>query len=361
MAKKKKVVLILGSDFSREAKLPTASDVTKKFVPLDLDDLERRGRLVLRKADEEFITKELKTFWKLVFGWDGHENTTPSLEEHFTQIDLAANSGHHLGRDYSPRRLRAIRRLSIHRMLTILEASYEHSNDIQDVLDRLAEETNLSIVTMNWDIVVERMYTERLGKKIDYRLDVKTKKGAIPLLKMHGSANWLYCDTCREITWKLSSKEGYYLGAYVEKGDFTAIDPGYNVQTNLPVNGRRCEKCHEPRAGRLATFSYRKAFSIHQFQLVWARAYEVLRDADAWLMIGYALPEADYEFKSLLKCAQLARRDARKLYIEATVGTRRKADYERFFGDALGHAQQGYLERWREERLDAFLERVNKI
>jgi hypothetical protein len=43
------------------------------------------------------------------------------VEDHFTQIDLAANSGHYLGHDYNPKRLRALRRFTIHRMFKLLD------------------------------------------------------------------------------------------------------------------------------------------------------------------------------------------------------------------------------------------------
>jgi hypothetical protein len=67
----------------------------------------------------------------------------PALEYHFTAIDLAANSGHHLGTDYSPRKLRAIRRFSIHRAFKILDMRYRSSEPIRTILARLNETTEL--------------------------------------------------------------------------------------------------------------------------------------------------------------------------------------------------------------------------
>jgi NAD-dependent SIR2 family protein deacetylase len=85
-----KVVLFLGSGFSKELGLPTSGELQNNFLELDFDpgsDLDR----------EMFISKLLGDFWRDVFGWTP-SRPRPALEDHFTQIDLAANSGHYLGR-----------------------------------------------------------------------------------------------------------------------------------------------------------------------------------------------------------------------------------------------------------------------
>src|SRR5438552_17542502 len=92
---KKKVALFLGSGFSAELGLPTTRELRQKLV-------ESAGALTPEeKQQEDFVTKTITQFWKCVFGWKpGAPN--PSLEDHFTQIDLAANTGHCLGLKYCP-------------------------------------------------------------------------------------------------------------------------------------------------------------------------------------------------------------------------------------------------------------------
>jgi len=50
-------------------------------------------------------------------------------------LDLSANSDHNLGRVYSLQKLRAIRRLSIHRVFDILDTRFEHNQNVHLLLE----------------------------------------------------------------------------------------------------------------------------------------------------------------------------------------------------------------------------------
>lgn len=117
-----KIALIVGAGFSVPAGISSANQLARRFLatpggsgPVD-----------------DTITEALTDFWSKVFGADG--GTQPTLEEHFTVLDLAANTGHQLGRHYPPRKLRAIRRLSIHRTFQVLDRRYRHSPAIATLL-----------------------------------------------------------------------------------------------------------------------------------------------------------------------------------------------------------------------------------
>src|SRR5437016_4977076 len=105
------LALILGSGFSKVAGLPTTQELSSEFL-----NPPRGG--VLGKPLEREVSRILNEFWHRVFGYR-NGGIAPSLEDHFTLLDLAANSGHHLGGRYSPKMLRAIRRFSIHRVFQI--------------------------------------------------------------------------------------------------------------------------------------------------------------------------------------------------------------------------------------------------
>src|SRR5687767_11572451 len=97
-------VLIAGAGLSAVAHLPTTSELTKRFLSLP-------GTLATPAPLQEAITVILRHYWETVFCY--RDGEPPSFEDHFTVLDLAANTGHHLGAAYSPKQLRAIRRLSI--------------------------------------------------------------------------------------------------------------------------------------------------------------------------------------------------------------------------------------------------------
>ena len=66
---KQKLTLILGSGFSKDAGLPTTSDIPDKF-------LVTPTKTVLTHELEEEITKILRKFWEKVFGYKDGGLTT---------------------------------------------------------------------------------------------------------------------------------------------------------------------------------------------------------------------------------------------------------------------------------------------
>lgn len=341
------VALIVGSGFSAEARLPTTTELVNHFL--------KTPRGVLSGNLEERITSILTEFWRDIFGFAS--SRSPSLEDHFTVLDLAANSGHHLGTKYPPKKLRAIRRMSIHRIFQLLDLEYRHSEAIEELFGKLDEHFDVSVVTLNWDIVAER----HINRGVDYGIEVLpladtfVRPQGVLLLKVHGSSNWIYCDCCRRV-YGGAEKSALHKKAYLEVADFDLFDgPVSNASTEWG-NGRErvCRHCGNLVAGRVATFSYRKAFSINQFQTIWDHAHEALSKADTWLFIGYSMPEADFEFRHLLKSAQLARNDVSRWTCEVVLKDDDSAAkrYMSFFGLKASQICQKGLAGWVEGCLD---------
>lgn len=308
---KPNLTLITGSGFSAESGLPTTTKLAEQFLDTPNND-------VLPRALDEKITTILEEFWRDVFGFASDNKQRPSLEDHFTVLDLAANSGHHLGPGYSPRKLRAIRRMSIHRILHLLDLNYNQSPAIPRLFSSLQRQFKVSVVTLNWDIVTEK----NLRWAVDYGIPVSwldagaERSNGVLLLKLHGSSNWVYCDSCRRVYAGTDGKTALHKKIFLEASDFDSelfsingVDLKRAVKVLENGDDRACRDCGNRTAGRMATFSYRKAFSINQFQTIWDRAHAVLRDSDIWLFIGYSMSEADFEFRHVLKSAQLARKE----------------------------------------------------
>lgn len=330
---KSTISLILGAGFSCEAKLPSTKTLVNNFLESPESELDFRI--------EEEISRQLKNFWKYVFNFDGLPDF-PSLEDHFTVLDLAANSGLNIGSEYTPRKLRAIRRLSIQRVFQILDQQYEHSIVIESLLRGLPA-SHFSIVSTNWDIVLEN-HLSRLFCPYWYGLQVEDLEGrrvpskGVPLFMLHGSANWIYCDSCRRLYAGRSSDGKAALRAhiYVTRDDFRQLCPErpeiIDLVSDLPRELKKCIHCGNRLGARIATFSYRKEVSISQFQTVWQQAFSALRDSTTWLFIGYSLPEADFEFRHLLKSAEKAGGSPKTIRVilkdDADAGTR----FKRFFG-----------------------------
>jgi hypothetical protein len=167
----------------------------------------------------KYIVDFLSKFVEKVFGQDW-----PNLEDIFTSIDLSANTGHHLG-IYSAAKLRTIRRALIARTVRMLKQRYDKASEAKNpewrILDQFIREIVLgrsAFINMNWDTLVEKRILDIHGSDyIDYCCEAiaasfpksgrvidtsRTPRGQkVYLVKIHGSVNWLYCDSCRRLFW----------------------------------------------------------------------------------------------------------------------------------------------------------------
>lgn len=227
------------------------------------------------------------------------------------------------------------------------------------------------MVSTNWDIVFENHLRE-MGADYWYGLAVEDLRGreiarrGVPLLMPHGSANWIYCDCCRRLFAGQEDDGKAALRAliYIDEDDFRELCPGeeavIGLVSKLPRRPSDCMHCHNRLGARIATFSYRKEVSIPQFQAVWQRAFSALRDSDNWLFIGYSLPEADFEFRHLLKSAEKARSSGEPKRIRVIL----KEDFEggrrfrRFFSISDDQIHQHGLSECMRSCFPAWLESV---
>jgi len=334
---------VLGAGFSKCADLPLQAEFSSLLLSEEFNtDIDK------------VITQAMKEFLRDVFDWhEGRE--LPSFEDIFTCIDLSAGTGHHLGIKYTPKVLRAIRRMAIYRIFSVLDRKFSTSEDINKLLRSFCTSVNpasrCSFVVLNWDIVLEK-HLRQLDPAvtIDYccpcydwnNPDTPMRPVGIPVCKMHGSSNWVYCDNCKSLFFDLNEKLSFHTKAGLIKSDFRLFDEKFtdrqfDAALEISPEKRECKFCRNMVSSHIATFSYRKSFRTPAYPSIWYHAEKLLSDSDRWVFIGYSLPEADYELKHLLKVAQLRmshRKSTRKKKIvvvgKGDVSTRHK--FERFYG-----------------------------
>jgi hypothetical protein len=349
----RKHVYIVGAGFSHHAGLPLQADFTKAL-------LEPR-------KDEEYallpLIEHLSEFVHDVFG---HKKSAgpqfwPNLEDVFTNIDMAANSGHHLGQAHAPSQLRTARRVLLARMMCMLHERLSKAEVTQgrewNQLNRLFRRLDIAdsaFISMNWDTVIEQRLAQLRGvNHIDYECEAiaarfsSTSDGVIkrhsfvepeqiPLVKMHGSVNWLYCDNCRQLYWFPPDKAITVAMQLITSTE--AKDLGLANASGCAK--WRCLNCTSvPLTTRIATFSFLKALDFPMFEKSWLSAERLLQQAEKWIFIGYSLPAADFEFKHLLKRVQLSRVQSPK-FVVITGGPKRATDstyrnYQGFFGRGI--------------------------
>lgn len=359
---KTKVVVFLGSGFSAALDLPTTDQLSERL-------LEYTGDIPAIKPLEQFISARICEFWTTVFSWRPGMRP-PTLEDHFTQIDMAANSGHHLGPIYGPSKLRAIRRMTIHRIFTLLKTRGIQDQRIVAFFKHLNEALDVTFVTSNWDTEAES-YLDLLGVRFNYGVDEVTPSErlppafGVPVLKLHGCTNRAYCDCCRSLIRFEGIEDAVIrLGLLLDQGDFELFGGGAQLasvlrrrtEQRLYAAARSCPDCGVQLGLRLATFSYLKDLNPHAFYTIWDKARTSLQLAEKWLFVGYSLPEADLEIRHLLKSAQLARRDPLRVSIEVVLKNDPEAGerYRRFFGIRSEMVFQSGLHGWIVDRLKGY-------
>ena len=178
-----------------------------------------------------------------------------------------------------------------------------------------AREPTVAFITFNYDLLVETMMAVH-GIEADYGLKktgptpessdiaIDQEKSRLPLLKLHGSVNWLR-------TRKTASVVPFSVFDYIRNPDSRSHDP-------LPASGprQRWQPERLPSIGDLVKEnareryesllpviippSWNKAKDILDLQQVWARAAKELAEASSVFVVGYSLPITDTFFQQLL-------------------------------------------------------------
>ena len=318
-----KHAVILGAGFSRHVGLPLASEFTDALLKVPSSG-----------GPSDALVLCLRALVRRVFRSQDHltllGSTWPELEDLYTFLDMSANTGHHLG--FAPATLRSLRRALIVRSIRMLYQLQKNrtlrdprmSKQVEEFMKRVDIKT-VSFISTNWDVAVETLLEDLRGiRTFDYgcraihaRFSGATLEKRVPrstiepvtILKLHGSVNWIYCDSCRRLFWCAPRQSVDIARLLLTPNDWkrlrqvTAIPP-----FAIRRIARTCPECGEDSLStRFATFSYRKALDFPMFDRTWDSAEQLLREASSWTFIGYSLPAADYEFKHLLKRVQLSR------------------------------------------------------
>lgn len=346
---------IVGAGFSHYAGLPLQSEFTTELLRPRED-----------KSDPDYpLVTSLVEFINKVFDHSRKASAKhwPTLEDIFTCIDLSANTGHHLGFEFSPAQLRTVRRALLTRIIRMLYQKYGTAkksaskdwNQLSNFLHKIRP-VQSAFISINWDTVIEQRLKEISGlENFEYGCQAmasdfpargckvarrKSLQNPFRIIKIHGSINWLYCDSCRRLHWFPAEKSLEIAAHLLSPKEWKKIDRGHGRKQQWHCS--RCERVCL--ATRIATFSYLKALDFPMFQSSWFSAEHLLRNARRWVFIGYSLPAADFEFKYLLKRIQTSRQNRPEIVL-VTGGEDPDAtylNYQRFFGRIMDR-KNGYF------------------
>ena len=292
--------------------------------------------------------RELATFFLVFFGIDVDDRSVveeasfPTFEEVLGIIELADSqnesfrdwgTSHELDARKKPR-LQHMHDLLVFLIAEILDQKLRdqatHHPRLVMNLQAANWLRNTSFISLNYDILIDNAL---LPAKQDYNLDLDytiqfanfgadwnnpRPSKSLRLLKLHGSLNWLYCPTCRDI--RITPKEKGVCRLKWQPGDCL------------------CNRCETLTVPIIIPPTYFKALSNLYLGQIWHAAERSLKECQRIIFCGYSFPDADVHVRYLLKRMEVNTDRTPEVFIvnehHGKSGTARQVEsdrYKRFF------------------------------
>lgn len=314
IASKNDTVFFLGAGFSKAAGAPLQSEILSKVLDFD----GSRGDIPV--SDYKI---RLKSFLKDAFYLDENQCNTFNLEDFYTPIDKCINDNISF-RGYPVQYIQQIRNELSTLIGIVINSELERNPRDNGFLDSFSEfivknsvgsrnKKKYSIITTNWDIVLDRRIFQLLSQEkkpttIDFgthvtglgsishdqitpTLTVLSKGGStVKLYKIHGSLNWLKCPSCDRLYVNKQLKVGIINEWLDIKCRFC------NKQFILPV-GISCGFKLQP---QIIYPTFLKDLQTTHFTNIWNSVSRDLSETKRLVFIGYSFQQADFEIRQLL-------------------------------------------------------------
>ena len=163
-------------------------------------------------------------------------------------------------------------------LLTSTMISASPNSTHRAIVDFIKEHKNTSIITTNYDgCMDEALLKEKIILKGTISGENENNPDAVRLIKMHGSINWAYCDSCQD----------------VQEFDLLELKKIYEDDIlSYPVLGI-CKKCGGLRRPLLVPPLSFKFLMFPNLIDIWNSARQAIDEADYLIIVGYSFSEAD--------------------------------------------------------------------
>ena len=159
-------------------------------------------------------------------------------------------------------------------------------NNIHEAIVKFIEKhKNTSIITTNYDGCMDEAILKR-GLHIKKTLGIENDgdMDAVELIKMHGSINWAYCESCQDVC----------------EFDLLKLKEMYEKDIlSYPVIGI-CKNCQGSRRPFLVPPLSFKFLMFPNLVDIWNSAKLTIESADYLIVIGYSFSEADTYITKLI-------------------------------------------------------------
>ena len=162
---------------------------------------------------------------------------------------------------------------------------YAEPNPVHESVAKfVSQHEKTNIVTTNYDVCIDRVL-DKEGLSYSYIIGSRNKGDAVPLVKMHGSINWFYCENCQAL----------FMPRVEEMIDATKKNIPYAI-TGV------CSNCGASTRHMIVPPTTYKYLIYPPIVEVWNAGREIFERSSLYVVIGYSFSLADdYIAKMLLK------------------------------------------------------------
>lgn len=300
-----KQIIVLGAGASKSDDAPLQIELLEEFFKYYRRNKENHVNS-LAKGQEKLLIKFFDKFWDIDI--ENHRDYEfPTFEECLGVLDLAyirreGFSG--FSRDEINKTRNALIFLIGKTLDEMLRGKL--ANNHQNLINRMKKEGNLlktAFISFNYDIIIDNVLaglrnTDNLF--LDYGIDFINEDweppigSSIPLFKIHGSLNWLYCPTCNKMEYTYDEKKRVY---------------------NSICKVERCKQCKMALEPVIVPPTYYKDMNNLFIQEIFLNAESALREAEDIIFCGYSFPDSDIHLKYILKRAELFNKKLQNIFI----------------------------------------------
>jgi len=174
------------------------------------------------------------------------------------------------------------------------------------IVNFLQHHNNASIITTNYDGCMDETILKanmKLIKSIAGENRDENETDAVELIKMHGSINWAYCDSCQD----------------VREFDLLRLkDIFENDELSFPVMGI-CKNCGGLRRPLLVPPLSFKFLMFPNLIDIWNSARQSIETADYIIVIGYSFAEADTYITKIVSRSMSKNRNQKIIIVDTNI------------------------------------------
>ena len=168
-----------------------------------------------------------------------------------------------------------------------------------------------TVITFNYDVALDHAY--HIGRMAASYSIGASQHTAYPLLKLHGSMNWLRCEDCNCIR-PVAMAE-----LFEGNGSPWHASGGYGYLHLLKrlTHARACDACKgswDP-IPVIVPPTWDKMHCYNDLQSVWRTAAEHLASAEDIIVIGYSLPQSDQFFRCMYALSTIGPTRLRRFWV----------------------------------------------